>query len=326
MRAHNPHDPTHQRKILHRLCIERSRGRPLQYIIGNQPFGELEILCRPRVLIPRPETETWTTHLANYFLPPPRQDPRNALRILDLCTGTGCISLHLLHSLLHHHRQKQPTPLSLQILGIDISPIAITLARRNLQHNVSRNLLPPTSATSQISFLEADIFVDEEEEEATWRYQNPRWDIIVANPPYISPRGFETATTRSVRNWEPRRALVPPPPPPVPSYFTINPATPTTAATAERNPDHEVGDSFYPRILAIAADVGAKVVAMEVGDMAQAGRVAGMVMKKGVWERCEIWRDGWGGRTEEGEDVWRVGGGDVKVRGKGEGRVVVGWK
>ncbi len=38
---------------LHQLCIQRSRGKPLQYILGNQPFGDLDIICKPGVLIPR---------------------------------------------------------------------------------------------------------------------------------------------------------------------------------------------------------------------------------------------------------------------------------
>ena len=41
------------RTILHRLCNDRAREKPLQYILGDQPFGDLEILCRPGVLIPR---------------------------------------------------------------------------------------------------------------------------------------------------------------------------------------------------------------------------------------------------------------------------------
>ena len=41
----------HQR--LHKLCLQRSKGKPLQYILGSQPFGDLEILCEPGVLIPR---------------------------------------------------------------------------------------------------------------------------------------------------------------------------------------------------------------------------------------------------------------------------------
>ena len=41
------------RTKLHQLCRERAKGRPLQYLIGSQPFGDLEILSRPKVLIPR---------------------------------------------------------------------------------------------------------------------------------------------------------------------------------------------------------------------------------------------------------------------------------
>lgn len=40
-------------QYLSQLCRERARGKPLQYILGSQPFGSLEILCRPKVLIPR---------------------------------------------------------------------------------------------------------------------------------------------------------------------------------------------------------------------------------------------------------------------------------
>lgn len=46
-------NPLQRNESLRRLCLERSRGKPLQYIIGDQPFGDLEILCRPGVLIPR---------------------------------------------------------------------------------------------------------------------------------------------------------------------------------------------------------------------------------------------------------------------------------
>lgn len=41
------------RALLRKLCVQRGRGKPLQYILGNQPFGDLEILCRKGVLIPR---------------------------------------------------------------------------------------------------------------------------------------------------------------------------------------------------------------------------------------------------------------------------------
>lgn len=48
-----PTSSHHARKLLFRLCQRRSRAEPLQYILGSQPFGELDIQCRPGVLIPR---------------------------------------------------------------------------------------------------------------------------------------------------------------------------------------------------------------------------------------------------------------------------------
>ena len=90
------------------LVTKRSKGVPLQYVLGTQPFGPLEIKCRPGVLIPRcaapyspyypretrpdnprPETEAYTLHIAALLA---QDQPAPAsLTILDLCTGTGCI-------------------------------------------------------------------------------------------------------------------------------------------------------------------------------------------------------------------------------------------
>lgn len=50
---HTGHRGSHWRNRLQRMCAERAKGRPLQYILGDQPFGDLEILCRRGVLIPR---------------------------------------------------------------------------------------------------------------------------------------------------------------------------------------------------------------------------------------------------------------------------------
>ncbi|KAL8994763.1 MAG: hypothetical protein Q9188_006980 [Gyalolechia gomerana] len=245
----------------------------------------------------------WTIHLADHVLSKsstiakPRDTP---LRILDLCTGTGCISL-LLHALLHRSHS------SLEILGVDLFPTAIRLARQNVHHNVSKRLLSP-SASTQIRFEEADIF----KSEGIWQNGSDReWDIVVSNPPYISPKEYNRTTTRSVRNWEPKTALVPPPP--------------STSFTAEGNNDASIGDRFYPRILDIAASSGAKIVAMEVSDIAQAQRVAGLVLQTREWARCEIWRDGLS--TLHGiYETQVINGQEVVVRGQGNGRVVVGWR
>ena len=102
-------------KLLTSYVTRRSRGEPLQYIIGNQPFGDLEILCQKNVLIPRPETEIYTTRLAECLrnISHSRgKSGREGLRILDLCSGSGCIAL-LLHSLLKqppYQQTWQPIP------------------------------------------------------------------------------------------------------------------------------------------------------------------------------------------------------------------------
>ncbi|KAL8852645.1 MAG: hypothetical protein Q9221_002525 [Calogaya cf. arnoldii] len=212
------------------------------------------------------------------------------LRFLDLCTGTGCIPL-LLYSLL----RAQST--SLQALGVDISTTAVKLAKRNLAHTISQGLLP-ASASSHITFLQRNIFTE-----------NPSWtstshDIVISNPPYISPTNYNHTTTRSVRNHEPKLALVP---------------------QSTNGNDEAVGDAFYPRIIAIAQTTKAKLLAMEVGDMQQAKRVVEMVAKSKVWGKIEIWRDGISDHGNSPDVTDRIGEHSVTVRGTGEGRVVVGW-
>lgn len=138
-----------------------------------------------------------------------------------------------------------------------------------------------------------------------------KWDILISNPPYISPRAFTNgSTSRSVRNYEPKLALVPP-----------QSSTSTTTSNDE-------GDTFYPRLLHIAHSLNIHLLVFEVADMAQAKRVVGMVFEKGVWNGgCEIWRDfpGQGGRDWDGEVV-EVEGKEVRVRGEGEGRAVCAWR
>ncbi|KAL9028661.1 MAG: hypothetical protein Q9196_003004 [Gyalolechia fulgens] len=257
--------------------------------------------------IHRPETEIWTTHLADRLLSKSsgvRTARDSTIRILDLCTGTGCISL-LLHSLLHR------SLLSLEILGIDLLAGAINLAQRNLYHNVSKRLLPP-SASSQVLFAEADLFKSEE----IWhKIGGGEWDVVVSNPPYISPQAYNHTTTRAVRNWEPKTALVPP----------SSSASFRTGDEGSSLSDASIGDRFYPRILDLAGKSGARMVAMEVGDMAQAERVAALVLQSKEWSRCEIWRDGLS--TVQGTiETQIIQGEEVVVRGQDNGRVVMGWR
>lgn len=272
---------------LEALVKRRAAGEPLQYILGNQPFGDLDILCEPKVLIPRPETETYTTMAVKALVQSDalgrRVDgaySRSKLRVLDLCTGTGAIAL-LLHEQLRKdfspptpqppvaHETSQP-PLSLQILGIDVSPDAIRLARRNLAHNVKQNLLHK-SADHDVQFREFDVSKLGLQEGTCKRElanlvgptpwdHGDRWDVLVCNPPYVAPDDYAVGgrTERSVRNHEPRLALVPPP---------------------SEGRDLHPGDTFYPVLLRIARQVSASLIIMEVGDTAQAERVKTLIGK-----------------------------------------------
>ncbi len=147
---------------------------PLQYLLGSVPFGPLEILVEAPTLIPRPETEEWCARLLT-ALEPVSQTP---LRILDLCTGSGCIALWLAHAL----------PQA-QVYGVDIAPKALALATRNAEHNKITN----------VHFIESDLF-DALAEEAPF-------DLIVANPPYINPDVWHELSPM-VSRWEDRLALV----------------------------------------------------------------------------------------------------------------------
>ncbi|KIV91625.1 hypothetical protein PV10_06143 [Exophiala mesophila] len=277
---------------LARLVAERARGKPLQYVIGNQPFGNLEIICRPGVLIPRPETETYTEeigrllhwlarkHVDGKFLLRQRQ-----LRILDLCTGSGCIALYLYSILKPAPGMQPPYPrfsgadLSIRILGIDISEHAIKLARENLKHNISKGFLHP-DAEKEIVFIQQDIMklasgakkieVNEEKKIAIKPKikveEDSEWDVVVSNPPYISARGYSTDTESSVRKYEPIQALVP----------SIEPeGTPPDPLRTKSS-----GDQLYMPIIRIARDSKAKLIAMEVGDTEQASRILARLRQK----------------------------------------------
>lgn len=146
---------------------------PLQYILGSVPFLDLTLTVKPPVLIPRPETEAWCAQLIEKLKP--YADKK--LTMLDLCTGSGCIALALAKAL----------PQSI-VYATDINPQALELAAQNAQKNQIFNA----------QFMHTDLYE-----------QLPRaaFDVIVANPPYISEHEF-ISVEPSVKLWEDRQALV----------------------------------------------------------------------------------------------------------------------
>lgn len=148
-------------------------SKPLAYVIGSVPFEDLEILCEPPILIPRPETEEWALALIAQL----KSTQSERLDILDLCTGTGCIALLIAKSL----------PKS-KVVATDINQTALALAHKNKLHNHITNC----------TFIQSDLF---EQLSPTFTF-----DSIVSNPPYIDPEVWKSLS-KSVTNWEDPHAL-----------------------------------------------------------------------------------------------------------------------
>jgi len=169
--------------------------------------------------------------------------------------------------------------MSSRILGIDISLKALQLSKQNLEHNKEVLL---ASVREDIEFFRGDVLaVDSLVKAIGGKLRGV--EVVISNPPYVSGKSFNVSTGRSVRNYEPRLALVP----------------------KDGN-----GDIFYPAIGQAAAKLGSRVVIAEVEGWEQANRVKQEWEGSGAWEGVDIWKDFAGiGRTVVG---WRCGWGWIR--------------
>ena len=170
----------------YRDCVRRRAQRiPLQQITGSQAFMGLDFMVNEHVLCPRQDTETLVEEglaiLASLQSGSAKNRQANAdreIRLLDLCTGSGCILISLLAL-----ARGQETPI--HGLAADLSPEALAVARENAKRN-------GVSA----AFVLSDLFAEIE----------GSFDLITANPPYI-PSGQLEDLMPEVRDHEPRMAL-----------------------------------------------------------------------------------------------------------------------
>lgn len=164
-------------KIDHIIIQHVVHHKPLAYIIGTVPFCGSTILVEPPLLIPRIETEEWVENLINQ-LQPVQELLKEPLSILDMCSGSGCIAIAL----------AQAFP-AMQIVAVDIQPHAIELIKKNIDH----------LGIGNIKVVQSDLFNSME--------QKPQFDIILSNPPYITPTEYQELDL-SVKDWEDHTALV----------------------------------------------------------------------------------------------------------------------
>jgi release factor glutamine methyltransferase len=161
-----------QQAELEKLIVRAEQGEPIQYIIGHVDFRGLEIRCDRRALIPRAETE----QLVEEVLKSKAQSLK-PLCIADVGTGTGCISLALLHEL--------PNA---EVTGVDISLAALSLAKENAER---------LGLSERFQTLENNLLDG---------FKEGSLDIVVSNPPYILSDVCKTLDP-SVRDFEPKLAL-----------------------------------------------------------------------------------------------------------------------
>jgi len=150
---------------------ERSTGKPAQYITGHQEFWGMDLIVSPAVLIPRPETE----HVIETVLDLARA--KQAPRIIDVGTGSGCIALALAAEL----------P-SARVEAADISPAALEVARANA-HRLQLD--------HRIIFQQRDLLAGA---------PAAAYDFVVSNPPYV-PESEPEKAQREVREFEPKVAV-----------------------------------------------------------------------------------------------------------------------
>lgn len=148
----------------------RAKHVPLQHLTGTQNFMGLDFKVNEHVLIPRQDTEILVEEAMKHL--------HDGMRILDMCMGSGCILI----SLLHYSNDCSG-------VGVDISEEALTVARENADRLLK-------GKTEKISFVESDLFEDVE----------GQFDLLVSNPPYICSKVIETLMPE-VREHEPLSAL-----------------------------------------------------------------------------------------------------------------------
>lgn len=140
---------------------------PIQYIINNQEFMKLNFYVDENVLIPRSDTEILVEEIINTY-------ENKRVKILDLCTGSGCIAISL----------KKYIP-NAEVYASDVSKSALEVAKINAKRN-----------DTEIKFVISNLFND---------IINKNFDIIVSNPPYIKTKIIDTLSKEVQK--EPKIAL-----------------------------------------------------------------------------------------------------------------------
>lgn len=156
------------------LILRRRAQEPVAYLLGWREFYGLRFRVGPGVLIPRPETELLVDRGREILA------EEEAPRILDLCTGCGCVAI----ALLTHLPQARA-------VGVDLSPQALAYARDNAE---------ALGVAVRVEWRQGDLY---QPVAAAGGF----FELITANPPYVAAGEWDGLPAQ-VRDYEPRQALV----------------------------------------------------------------------------------------------------------------------
>ncbi len=153
---------------LESIVAELAAARPVQYVLGEAEFCDLDFTVSEGVLIPRPETEELVEWVAS--------GAKRGVRILDVGTGSGAIAVALAKKVE-----------GAEVVAVDISDEALRVAAENVARHSANVTLVKADALGDMTHL-------------------GQFDIIVSNPPYI-PQSDIAAMHRNVVDYEPHTAL-----------------------------------------------------------------------------------------------------------------------
>jgi len=173
---------------LDRLCA----GEPIQYVLGVAEFCGHRFAVGPGVLVPRPETELLVAEGVRALR---EADLPDAPRVLDLCTGSGCIAWSVALEVR-----------DADVVGVDRSETALQYARNQFPH--------PDPGAHHPLFLQADVLDTEQD------FPYGPFDLILSNPPYVLERE-RAQMRRNVLDYEPDLALFVPDADPLLFYRAI---------------------------------------------------------------------------------------------------------
>ena len=146
------------------------QNKPVQYITGETYFYNDKFLTPPGVFIPRSETELLVDCAVEFL-----SKSKDSLKIIDFCTGSGCILLSIAKKFPNH-----------EYIGLDKSELAIKTAEKNRKSLGLKN----------VQFFNQDIF----------EYNKSKADLLLCNPPYLAKHEIDSLE-QSVRDYDPLSAL-----------------------------------------------------------------------------------------------------------------------